>query len=59
MWEFDYTIGDFEVFVNAAEHKAVVFDHAKGEIGRFEGSSAWVDARRLADEQYLNRVHSA
>ena len=51
---FDYTIGDFEVFVDDANLKARVHSVVTGEtLKRFFGEGAWAAARQFADDSYL------
>lgn len=51
---FDYTIGDFEVLVDDVNLRARVHSVVTGEtLKRFSGETAWVDARRFADDKYL------
>ncbi len=51
---FDYTIGDFEVLVDPENLKARVHSVVTGEtLRRFSGEAAWADARRFANDRYL------
>jgi hypothetical protein len=50
---FDYTIGDFEVLVDDVNLRARVHSVVTGEtLKRFSGETAWVDARRFANDRY-------